>query len=424
MRQIDPEKNKRIKETYRATHERHKAMMCKVLYFKAQENKLSHNQKEQISRVFVEAKWFKNSLINHLHENNTLEGFDSKKKTVIHRDKDGNDIESELKVLGSQCKLSIKDSIRSNLKTLRTQKKNGRKVGRINFVKEVNSIDFLQPNISYKIDFERSRIKLQGIKGYLKINGLDQLEKYPEYELANLKMVRKPDGIYFALTTFIPKESVSRNGKTIGIDFGIRNHLTTSEGKTYNVMVQESDRLKKLQRKLSRQQKRSKRYNKTLGLIRIEYQKLTNKKNDTANKIVAELLENEIVVMQDENISTWKKTYSFGKTIQHSVLGRVKSSLMNHPNVVILNRFIPTTQFCPICGNLTKLNLKDRTYRCSCCDHEEDRDIHAAKNMIWFYENRVGVGRTKLTLVEIQEQIRKGFEGSEKREADVALTTQ
>ena len=31
-----------------------------------------------------------------------------------------------------------------------------------------------------------------------------------------------------------------------------------------------------------------------------------------------------------------------------------------------------------------------------------DRDVHAAKNMIWFYENNVGVERTDLKRVEIE----------------------
>ena len=31
-----------------------------------------------------------------------------------------------------------------------------------------------------------------------------------------------------------------------------------------------------------------------------------------------------------------------------------------------------------------------------------DRDIHAAKNMVWFYENNVGVERTKFKRMEIE----------------------
>ena len=31
-----------------------------------------------------------------------------------------------------------------------------------------------------------------------------------------------------------------------------------------------------------------------------------------------------------------------------------------------------------------------------------DRDIHAAQNMVWFYENNVGVERTKVKRLEMK----------------------
>lgn len=35
----------------------------------------------------------------------------------------------------------------------------------------------------------------------------------------------------------------------------------------------------------------------------------------------------------------------------------------------------------------------------------EDRDVHAAKNMVWFYENNVGVGHTNFKRVEMKALI-------------------
>ena len=34
-----------------------------------------------------------------------------------------------------------------------------------------------------------------------------------------------------------------------------------------------------------------------------------------------------------------------------------------------------------------------------------DRDVHAAQNMVWFYENNVGVEHTEVKRVEMQEKI-------------------
>ena len=47
----------------------------------------------------------------------------------------------------------------------------------------------------------------------------------------------------------------------------------------------------------------------------------------------------------------------------------------------MLDKFIPTTKWCPKCHKLNELSLDDRTYRCE-CGYELDRDIHAAQNML------------------------------------------
>ena len=48
---------------------------------------------------------------------------------------------------------------------------------------------------------------------------------------------------------------------------------------------------------------------------------------------------------------------------------------------MMLDKYIPTTKWCPNCHKLNELSLNDRTYICE-CGYQEDRDIHAAKNMI------------------------------------------
>ena len=115
--------------------------------------------------------------------------------------------------------------------------------------------------------------------------------------------------------------------------------------------------------------------------LRKAYQKLAYRKRDAANKIVHELLEHEHVYMQDENLKGWHKGL-FGRTVQHSVLGLVKAKLIKHERVTVLPASTPTTKYCPICGKLKKdITLADRVYECS-CGYREDRDIHAARNMI------------------------------------------
>lgn len=130
------------------------------------------------------------------------------------------------------------------------------------------------------------------------------------------------------------------------------------------------------------------------------------------------------IYMQDENIAGWHKGL-FGKQVQHSCLGTIKSKLMSLPNVVVLDRFIPTTKLCPRCHSIKNdMTLTDRTYVCS-CGYKEDRDIHSAKNMIkiakfCFEDGFVPMGHREVTLMEFKASIadeilsNKPGQGSEK----------
>ena len=175
---------------------------------------------------------------------------------------------------------------------------------------------------------------------------------------------------------------------------GIKDHITCSNGIKYNILIEEPERLKKLQKKLSRQNKHSNNWYKTKDVIKIVYNRLDNKKNDATNKIVHELRTYKNIYYQDEALNEWKIKY--GNTIQHSILGRIKSKLNRLKQAHKISKWEPTTRMCPNCGSLHKLSLTQRTYKCPNCGYEEDRDIHAAKNMILIgskMHNRAGTAR-------------------------------
>ena len=203
-------------------------------------------------------------------------------------------------------------------------------------------------------------------------------------EYANANLLKKPDGYYLKVTCYIDKDKIGQaktNGKELGLDFGIKTNITTSEGEKIDVSVEESERLKKLQAKLERQVKGSNRRYRTINHIRREYQKLSNRKQDKVNKLVHKFKQYDTIVMQDEQLSEWHKQKGMSKVVQHSCMGLLKSRLKQLENVIVLDKYIPTTKWCPNCHRTNELSLNDRTYHCE-CGYEEDRDIHAAKNML------------------------------------------
>ena len=98
------------------------------------------------------------------------------------------------------------------------------------------------------------------------------------------------------------------------------------------------------------------------------------------------MLKYKMIVIQDELLTQWYQDELCSKTVQHSILGRIKSKLIRHKDqVYILDSSLPTTQHCFECGNDTKHDPSKKIFKCSVCGNIEDRDIHAAKNMIKFY---------------------------------------
>lgn len=404
---LDDNKNKQISASIAATRNKRLHQICRVYTVKVDYSRLSTLQKEQLKMLFVEGKRIKNDCLSWCNSNpdnkpwNYICG-----KAITYKDKDGNFIDYTLKYVGSQMKQSIVSDIISNIRTLSSLKKKGQKIGKLKYCSELRSINLQQYKITYQIK-SNTKIKIQHVKGLITVRGLKQFINKPNIEIANAKLLNRPDGYYLAITTYIDKTFVDNKPKineTIGIDFGCQTNITLSNGEKFNVSVQETERIKKLQRKIQKQKKGSKRRFKNCIKLQKEYQHLSNIKNDKANKLVHYISRYQTVIMQDEQLCSWLKT-GHGKVIQHSILGRVKAKLKTKPNVHTLSKWCPTTQLCTCCGNKIKLPLNEHTYICPECGYKEDRDIHAAKNMVWFYENKVGTEHTKLTLAGMNTSI-------------------
>lgn len=261
-------------------------------------------------------------------------------------------------------KQSVADSVKTNVSNLSKAKKHGLKVGGLKFKKECNEINLKQFNKTYKLK-SKNKINIQNI-GVLVVNGLEQIN-IDEVEFANAKLVQKPSGFYIHLTVYSQKQPQSNVEKeVIGIDMGIKDQLIFSNGVKVNFYLEESEQLKGLMRKLARQTKGSNQYKQTLHRIKKIFEYQNNKKNDVVNKLDSVLKQNYIICFQDELLRQWKRKkskrrFSFGRKVQHGILGRVKDKLKNNPSNVMLESSVPTTQTCPKCGCLTKHSLDKRS---------------------------------------------------------------
>ena len=374
------EKNRKIRENGKATRERRSQMDCRVFSVKVQENKLSKAKLEKLYRCFLEAKWLYNAVLSY-----TGDFPRSGIETVSVKVKDSFE-EREIRFLSAQMKQDVVDSVKQNIFNLSKAKKAGYKVGRLQHKHECNEINLKQFGKTYKIK-SGNKISVQNI-GILVVNGLEQIN-LDEVEFANAKLIKKPSGFYIQLTVYTKKQPQPETSKEVlGLDMGIKDQLTFSNEVKVNFYLEESEQLKGLMRKLNRQVKGSNQYKQTLNRIKRIYEHQNNKKSDVANKLNSVLKSNYIVCFQDELLNSWKhknskQKFSFGKQVQHGILGRVEANLKTNSTNVMLESSVPTTQTCPVCGCLTKHSLDKRLYHCNHCGYENpDRDIHSANMMV------------------------------------------
>ena len=374
-RSMNLAKKSRIKKTLQATKNRRASMTCKVIECKVDISTLSKSTLETLHKLFLESKWLYNAILSTKDFN----AFDTKVTQVPVKvlDKFEN---RKIESISSQMKQGIKARIFSSLSTLLALKAKGHKVGKLKFRREVKCIPLKQHNNTFTILKQSKRIKIQGIKRPLKVNGLNQLPKV--YEVGNANFVKTGNDFYIKITIFTPKEVRNVPNKAIGIDFGCQSQLTLSDGIKIEYQVEPSNRLRKLDQELSRKVKDSKNYNKCLVKRQKEYNSTTNKRKEVKNQIVNKLTKNyKTIIFQDESIESWKKN-GHGKKVQFSAIGGIISALQRKAvTPIILSKWYPSTQMCSSCGNRQKLEEKVRTYLCPICGMKMDRDINAAKNI-------------------------------------------
>jgi putative transposase len=153
-------------------------------------------------------------------------------------------------------------------------------------------------------------------------------------------------------------------------------------------------RIRKLQKKLARQSKDSKRRNRTRLRIAKLHNQVTDTRKDFLHKLSTKIVsENQAIVLEDLNVSGMVKNRKLSRAIslqgwrEFRTLCEGKSEKLNR-DFHVISRWEPTSQVCSECGyKWGKLDLKIRSVQCLYCGTEHDRDENAAKNI-----NKVGIG--------------------------------
>jgi putative transposase len=189
---------------------------------------------------------------------------------------------------------------------------------------------------------------------------------------------------------------VEAKSPSIGIDLGIKTLAVMSNGEkaespSYKKLDQ---KVRKLQRKLARQPKDSKRRNVTRIRIAKLHNQIADTRKDFLHKLSTKIVnENQVIILEDLNVSGMVKNRKLSRAISQQgwyefrTLCEAKSEKFGREFKVI-SRWEPTSQVCSDCGfKWGKIDLSIRSVLCLNCGIEQDRDENAARNV-----EKVGMG--------------------------------
>ena len=249
---------------------------------------------------------------------------------------------------------------------------------------------------------ERHRINIPTL-GWVKLKEKGYIPTTKDgWRIKSGTVSKKAGRYYVSVLIELPDSEIAGNSKTgIGIDLGLKDLATVSDGRTYR-NINKSGRVRKLEKKLRREQRclsrkyenlkkgESTRKNIQKQKLKVQkfYQKLDNIRTDYINKTIAEIVKTKpsYITIEDLNVSGMMKNRHLSKAVasQKFYEFRIKLKAKCDENGIelrIADRWYPSSKKCHCCGCIKKdLKLSDRIYRCE-CGYIEDRDFNASLNL-------------------------------------------
>ena len=220
--------------------------------------------------------------------------------------------------------------------------------------------------------------------------------------LYSKKVTGKGDRYYVSVLVEIPDVKIANNSNGgIGIDLGLKDLAIVSNGKTYK-NINKSTRIKKLEKKLRREQrclsrkyenlKKGESTQKNIQKQKLKVQRLHHKidniRTDYINKSIAEIVKTKpsYITIEELNVSGMMKNKHLSKAVASQKFYEFKKKLLakcreNGIEQRTVDRWFPSSKTCHCCKSIKKdLKLSDRLFKCD-CGYIEDRDFNAATNL-------------------------------------------
>jgi len=297
--------------------------------------------------------------------------------------------------LGSQAVQDVAQRIEKSYQAFfrNSKAKSGRIVRPPSFRKKIKYQSFTLKQAGYEISGNRLKIGKQQYRFFksLEIEGI----------IKTLTIKRNTLGdIYFVIVTDGEHQSVhTATTTTAGMDFGLKDFLTISDGTKVAApepLKKSLKQLKRANRSLARKKKGSNHRKQAKRILAKLHCTISKQRKDFHFKLARELAQkHKTIAIEDLNLSGMKALW--GRKV--SDLGFASFvSILEHQatktgcDIIKVDRWFPSSKTCSVCGTINEsLHLRDRVWSCA-CGTTNNRDLNAAINIQRAGASALGLG--------------------------------
>ena len=258
---------------------------------------------------------------------------------------------------------------------------------------------------TYRTINQNDKIRIVG--GYIRLPKIGYVKIKQTMEIGHIisaTIKKTPTGKFFVVLNvdFEPEAREIKNN-SVGIDVGIRDFCTLSNGdKEANPehIKKNLKKLRKEQKRLSKKQKGSNNYGKQRIRVATLHENVSNQRNDFLQKLSTRLIcENQTICLEDisvkdiiaetQNSDACRKQKRNMNRSQYDVSWSEFFRMLDYKAKWYGNTIIkvpsdyPSSRICHSCGEQhEKLSPKIRKWKCPVCGETHDRDINAAINIL------------------------------------------
>ena len=260
-------------------------------------------------------------------------------------------------------------------------------------------------NDTSKLKVKEKKVLIEKV-GWIKTN--EQIPRDVKYN--NPRITYDNKYWYLSVGVEVDKKEEELTDISLGIDLGLKDLAICSDGKIFK-NINKTKKVKKLEKKLKQKQRQiSRKYEinkikkeggvrcqfiktnnieKLENTIKLIHRKLSNIRNNYIHQVTTSIVKTKPyrIVIEDLNITEMMKNKHLSDLVRKQCFYKFRKYLiykseLNRIELVIVDRFYPSSKTCSQCGFIKKdLKLNDIIYKCPHCGTVIDRNYNASLNL-------------------------------------------